>query len=353
MTATPKPFTVAVVQAAPVFLDREATVAKACALIADAAARGAKLVVLPEAFIPAYPAWVWFLPMTRRAEIIALYRELVENAVDVPGPVTEALGAAARAAGAWVAIGVNERNSASSASTLYNTILMFDDQGSLVEHRRKLMPTGAERMVWSPGAPVPIRVHDTPLGRLGGLLCWENYMPLARFSLYEQNMQVLIAPTWDKSDPWIATMRHIAREGRVYVIGCCQALHRDQVPNRYAFKSLAPADLLWLNNGNSLVVDPEGAIVAGPLSEKEGTLLVEIDPGKTAGSRWIFDAVGHYNRPDLFGFKVHGAAESAPEKRGAPRKPAKTRSASRPKVKTRKPTPARRTARRVAAKRPR
>jgi len=330
---TSKPFLAAAVQAAPVFLDRTATVEKACALIADAGARGAKLIVLPETFVPAYPAWVWFLPLTRRPEISQLYRELVENSVDVPGPDVDRLGAAAREAGAWVAIGVNERNAGRSGTTLYNTLLLFDDSGRLIERHRKLMPTGGERMAWTPGEPVPLKVHDTPCGRLGQLICWENYMPLARYALYEQGAQVHLAPTWDKSDQWLASMRHIAREGRVFVISVCQALHRDHIPDRYKFKDTFPAGLEWVNVGNSLIVDPDGVVLAGPCEAREEILLAEIDPGKASGSRWIFDAAGHYDRPDLFVFAQRGAEATAPGSDGAAaeRKPARAERASRPR----------------------
>jgi len=328
-----KPFLAAAVQAAPVFLDRAATVEKACALIADAGARGAKLIVLPETFVPAYPAWVWFLPLTRRPEISQLYRELVENSVDVPGPDVDRLGAAAREAGAWVAIGVNERNAGRSGTTLYNTLLLFDDSGRLIERHRKLMPTGGERMVWTPGEPVPLKVHDTPLGRLGQLICWENYMPLARYALYEQGAQIHLAPTWDKSDQWLASMRHIAREGRVFVISVCQALHRDHVPDRYKFKDTFPSGLEWVNVGNSLIVDPDGVVLAGPCEAREEILLAEIDPGKASGSRWIFDAAGHYDRPDLFSFSQRGADAPGPLTNGESprRRPARAERASRPR----------------------
>lgn len=319
---TPKPFLAAAVQAAPVFLDRAATVDKACALIAEAAANGARFIVLPEAFIPAYPAWVWYLPLTRRNDVASLYRTLVEQSVDVPGPEVARLGAAARAAGAWVAVGVDERNTGHSGTTLYNTLLLFDDQGRLVEWHRKLMPTGGERMVWSVGEAVPLQVHDTPYGRVGQLICWENYMPLARFALYEQGAQIHLAPTWDKSDQWIASMRHIAREGRLFVISVCQVLHRDMVPDHFPFKDALPEGLEWLNVGNSMIVDPDGNVLAGPCEAKEEILYAEIDAGKTAGSRWIFDAAGHYNRPDLFTFSQRGAGVPAAAEAEAAEPPA-------------------------------
>jgi nitrilase len=297
-------FLAAAVQASPVFLEREPTIDKACALIANAARAGAKLIVLPEAFVPGYPAWVWYLPLTRRADIAMLYRALVDNSVSVPGPEVERLGQAAREARAWVAIGVNERNVMKSGTTLYNTLLVFDDTGRLVERRRKLMPTGGERMVWAAGEPVVPQVHDTPFGRMSGLICWENYMPLARQAVYLGGTQIYLAPTWDKSDMWLASMRHIAREGRVFVIGCCQAIHRDQIPDRWPFKDVLPENLDWVNVGNSVMVDPEGTVIAGPLAEKEGLVTAEIDPGRATGSRWIFDAAGHYDRPDLFELRI-------------------------------------------------
>jgi nitrilase len=347
MSSSPKPFLAAAVQAASVFLDRDATLDKSCDLIAQAGLKGAKLIVLPEAMIPGYPAWVWSLPLSRRPEVIALHREMVENAVDVPGPVTEELGRAARAAGAWVAIGVDERDSHLSRTTLYNTLLIFNDRGDLVDARRKLMPTGGERMVWALGEAIVPKVFDTPLGRLGGLLCWENYMPLVRHSLYEQGAQVHVAPTWDSSEQWIASMRHIAREGRMYVIGVCQAVRRDAIPDRFKFKDTIPPERTWINPGNSLIVDPEGLVVAGPLAEKEDILYAEIDPGRCAGSRWIFDAAGHYNRPDLFTLVVRGGAAASGDGSGVrPRSSVRAKRAAP----VRAPRPIRRRKRRATAK---
>jgi nitrilase len=315
MSAMPRPFIAAAVQATPVFMDREGSTDKACALIAEAAAKGAELIVLPEAFIPSYPSWVWVLPITERAEVAALHRLMVEQAVQVPGPVTERLGAAARAARAWVAVVVDESG---PAGTIFNTLLLFDSDGNLVESRRKLMPTGAERLIWKAGEPVAPRVHDTPLGRVGGLLCWENYMPLARYALYREGLQVLVSPTWDRADAWVASMRHIAREGRTFVIGCCQVVRRDDIPDTRPFKRYVP-DKEWLNDGNSVIVDPDGALLAGPLTAREGILTAEIDPGRTLGSRWIFDSVGHYQRDDVFEFGIRGATPASSDGATAPR----------------------------------
>ncbi|TMQ72186.1 MAG: carbon-nitrogen hydrolase family protein [Candidatus Eisenbacteria bacterium] len=332
-------FRAAAVQAAPVFLDRDATIEKACDLIADAAREGARLIVLPEAFVPAYPAWVWVLPLTRRAEIAQLYAELVSQSIAVPGPETERLAAAARAARAFVTIGVNERNDQASRTTLFNTLLMFDDEGRLRRRHRKLMATGGERMVWAASQEADLVVEDTPLGRLSGLICWENYMPLARYALYAQGAEVHVAPTWDRSEQWLATLRHVAREGRAWVIGCCQALHRSGVPARYAFLNAFPPGTEWINPGNSAIVDPEGLVVAGPLEAREGILHAEIEPGRAQGSRWIFDAAGHYSRSDLFTFAVNDGAQASV---AAPRAKAKMRrrakSAARSRARARRGT---------------
>ena len=285
--------------------------------------------MLPETFIPTYPSWIWVLPLTRRAEWSALHGELIANAVTVPGPETQALGAAAKAANAWVAIGINELNDTSRGS-LYNTLLLFGPDGTLLSRHRKLMPTGTERLVWTRSEVADLRVFDTDLGRLSGLICWENYMPLARYALYAQGAQVHMAPTWDKSDQWLATMRHVAREGRAYVIGCCSAVRRSDVPERYAFRELFGSE--WLNTGNSLIVDPEGSVIAGPLEKQEGILLAEIDPAMASGSRWLFDAAGHYDRPDLFtfGVKEPAPAPSAPALSPSPTRAARPRPKARP-----------------------
>ena len=299
------PFLIAAVQAAPVFLDREATLQKACDLIREAAAGGARLVVFPEAFLPAYPFWIWFIPAGRTAVLRSLYADLLDNAVAVPGEETVRLGEVARETGVYVAIGINERNVEASGTTLYNSILYLGPDGSIVGTHRKLVPTSGERLVHAQGDGSTLGVYDLPIGRLGGLICWENYMPLARFSLYAAGIELYVAPTWDRGEPWISTLRHIAKEGRVYVIGCCTALHLEQIPERYGFlREYLPPDLEWINPGGSSIVDPDGKFVVEPVREREEILYAEIEPTNLRGPRWQLDVAGHYGRPDIFQLSV-------------------------------------------------
>ncbi|GIV62138.1 carbon-nitrogen hydrolase family protein [Rhodocaloribacter litoris] len=299
------PFRVAAVQAAPVFLDRDATVARACDLIAEAARAGARLVVFPECFIPTYPFWVWFIPPYRTADLRALYAELLDNAVVVPGPVTERLGEAAREAGVHVVMGINEINVETSGTTLYNTLLFIDDTGRLLGKHRKLIPTAAERLVHGMGDGSTLGVYETPFGRLGGLICWEMYMPLARYALYGWGTEILVAPTWDRGEPWISTLRHTAKEGRVYVVGCCTAMHRNAIPDRYAFKQDFLPDVTWINPGDSAIVDPDGKFVVEPVRECETILYADLEPSRVTGPRFQLDVAGHYARPDIFELKIH------------------------------------------------
>jgi len=307
MAAKEAPFTVAAVQAAPVFLDREATIEKAGDLIAEAAKAGAKVIVFPEAFVPTYPDWVWVVPGGQSGMHRELYGELLDQSVAVPSAATEKLGKAAKAAGAYVVIGVNERNVEASGSSLYNTLLYFGPDGKLLGRHRKLMPTSAERLVWAAGAGDTLEVYDTPYGKLGGLICWENYMPLARYAMYAWGTQIYVAPTWDSGDTWLPTLQHIAKEGRVVVIGCCIAMQRKDIPDRYDFKKLygEGGDEAWVNVGNSAIVDPDGHIIVGPAVETQEILYAEIEPRKLLEPRYWFDAAGHYGRPDVFQLTVN------------------------------------------------
>jgi nitrilase len=308
MMHTPEPnanFTIAAVQAAPVFLDRDATIAKACDLIVEAAGNGAKLIAFPESYIPTYPDWVWAIPAGEERLLGELYAELLEQSVAIPSPATERLCAAARAAGAYVAIGLSERNVEASGGSMYNSLLYIDPHGQIVGKHRKLVPTGGERLVWAQGDGSTLGVYDTSLGRLGGLICWENYMPLARYALYAWGVQLYVAATWDRGEPWLSTLRHIAKEGRVYVLGCGMALRAADIPDRYELKQRFYAGTAeWIKVGDSAIVDPDGQLLAGPLREQEGILYAEVDPRRMRGSKWMLDVAGHYARPDVFQLSV-------------------------------------------------
>jgi len=309
MSASEAPFTVAAVQASPIFLDREATVEKACALITQAAAAGAKIVVFPESFIPAYPDWVWAVPAGEEGLLSELYAELLANAVAIPSPATDQLCDAAKRAGVYVVMGISERNIEASGASLYNTLLYIDPEGAILGKHRKLVPTGGERLVWAQGDGSTLGVYETPFGVLSGLICWENYMPLARYTLYAWGTQIYVAATWDRGQPWLSTLRHIAKEGRVYVLGCGMALRTSDLPDRLALKQRFYADAgEWINRGDSAIVSPDGAYLAGPVREREEILYAELDSRQMRGPKWMLDVAGHYGRPDVFELTVRTAA---------------------------------------------
>jgi nitrilase len=294
---------VAAVQAAYVLMDQQATLAKSIDLFGRAAAQGAQIVVFPEVFIPGTPIWIDSVPIwDGDAEWYAM---LVENAVVVPGPVTEALGAAARDAAAYLVIGVDEREP--HGSTIYNTTLYVGPDGTLLGKHRKLVPTGSERTVWGMGDGSTLPVIDTGFGRLSGLTCWENYMPLARFHLYAQGVDIWTAPTLARGDAWIATMRHIAREGRCFVVGVNPCLHVDQIPAGFPHRDRLwnrERNGEWVEPGNSVIIDPSGEVLAGPAREQETILTADIDVAAVHAARRFFDPTGHYHRPDVFQLTV-------------------------------------------------
>lgn len=287
-------------------MDLEATVEKSCRLIEEAASGGARLAVFPEAFLPGYPLWVWFIPSGHTHPLRELYSELHRNSVSIPGPVTERLGQAAADCGIAVAIGVNERNTEGSDATLYNTLLYLGPDGRILGRHRKFVPTAGERLVWAQGDGSDLAVYELPFGRVGGLICWENYMPLARYTLCAWGEQIHVAPTWDRGEPWISSMRHIGKESRCFVLGVCQPFHVDHIPDRMSFKAayLNGAEG-WLNPGLSVIVDPDGKIVAGPLKEAEEILYADVAPDQLVGPRWQLDMAGHYARPDVFELRFH------------------------------------------------
>ncbi len=302
MSYTLPRFKAAVVQAAPVLFDREATVGKVRQWAAKAAAEGAQLVLFPEAYIPCYPRGLGFgVVVGARSPAGRLtWQRYWANAVDVPGPTTDALGEVAREFALHLAIGVIERDSEFSGGTLYCTLLYFGPDGRLLGKHRKLKPTGAERLIWGEGDGSTLTVLDTALGKVGGLICWENYMPLARMAMYGKGVQVYLAPTADQRDTWQATLRHIACEGRCFVLGC----------NQFVTKDMYPADLVGLEDltdqpelicrGGSAIVSPLGEYLAGPSFDEETLLVAELDLAEVARARFDFDAVGHYARPDVF-----------------------------------------------------
>jgi nitrilase len=298
MSTTGSPALVAAVQAAPVFLDRDATIAKVATLTKEAVAAGARLVAFPEGFVPTYPDWVWRTTPWADGE---WYARWIDQCVDVPGPACDAIGDIARENETYLAVPVNERD----GGTVYNTILYFGPDGTRLGKHRKLVATGGERLAWGMGDGSTLPVFDTPFGRLGGLICWENYMPLARAAMYEQGVDILLAPTWDNSDVWVSSMRHIAKEGRCYVLGITSCLRASDVPADIPGRDAiyAGADD-WMSRGNTVIVDPYGHILAGPISETEGILYAEVDVATVRKSRREFDVVGHYARPDVFRLSV-------------------------------------------------
>jgi len=301
---------IAAAQLSPLFLNKKKTVEKACAAISEAGKNGAKLVVFPEAFIAGYPDWIWLIPNGKGAELDQLYVKLVESAVSIPDESTAKLCKAARSANINVVMGMHEINSETSSTSLYNCLLFIDEHGEILGKHRKLIPTGGERLIWAQGDGSTLAAYDTSVGKLAGLICWENYMPLARNAVYECGTQVLAAPTWDKSANWIISMQHVAREGGLFVVSTCMTLRMNDIPDDYEFKRLYPAGKEWINTGNSCIVGPNGEILAGPSEAEEHILYAEIDLQKIVAAKRMFDAVGHYARPDVFDFSVAGKGKS-------------------------------------------
>ncbi len=297
---------VAAVQATPVFLDLEATLAKALDLVSDAVRQGATIVVFPEAFLSGYPFWLWGSDPSVEQEAFAA---LWDSAIDVPGPVVARLSEEAAAHGVTIVIGVNERESQWGRATLYNTLLTFGPDGVLADHHRKLVPTYKERTIWGAGDGSSLSVQEVGDVRLSGLICWENFMPLARYAQYAQGTQLHIAATVDSSPSWGSLMRTIAAEGRIYVVGVCQFVARSQFPGHPLLAGFSPeADVL--TGGGSIIVGPGGDVLAGPLEGEEGILTAEIDLGAIVRGKHSLDVTGHYARPDIFRLSVNTAPTS-------------------------------------------
>jgi nitrilase len=298
------PITAACVQAEPVVFDRDATIERLAERTAEAAAAGASLVVFPEAFVPAYPSSVWAKALAGwgdpRAK--AAFARLAEQSVAVPGPDSDRMGDAARESGVWLAVGVTELDPA-RPGTLYNTLLGYGPDGALALHHRKLVPTNHERLVWGPGDGAGLRAIETPIGRIGGLICWENYMPLARFALYESGVEIYLASTADDGDEWQATLVHLARESRAFVVSPSHFQRVSAYPEDFPLRDeLAGKDVI--GRGGSAILGPDGAYLAGPLYDEEGILYAELDPARLFEERQRFDPAGHYHRPDVLSLTV-------------------------------------------------
>ncbi len=298
---------VAAVQHMPVFLDRKASVAKACELIAEAGKQGARLAVFPEAFLSGYPCWVWKVAAGETKIIESLHAELLESSIAIGDEWTDQLCQAAKEAGVFVVMGLNERDPEFSNATLYNSLLYIGDDGAILGRHRKLIPTSGERIVWGRGDGSTLDVFDLSIGRLGGLICWENYMPLARYTMFAAGVQIYVAPTWDSGDAWLSTLKHIAVEGRCFVIGCCSAVSKESIPERYEFRDRFGD---WINAGNSAIVNPRGKIIAGPATKEETILYAECDLEEVHRMKWEMDTAGHYARPDVFKLQVNRSPQN-------------------------------------------
>lgn len=301
-------FKAAVVQAASQPVDPRGSAAKAAALIEEAAGSGAKLIVFPEAFIGGYPKGNSFgTPVgMRKPEGRDAYRRYHEAAIDLDGEEVAVIAEATARTGAFVVVGVIERE----AGTLYCTALFFDGERGLVAKHRKLMPTGAERLIWGFGDGSTLPVIETPLGRIGAVICWENYMPMLRMAMYDQGVTLYCAPTADDRDSWPATMRHVALEGRCYVLSACQYVTRGAYPEDFEC-ALGDAPETVLMRGGSMIVAPLGEILAGPHYEGETILYADIEPDAVIRGKYDFDVVGHYSRPDVFSLSVNTARQRA------------------------------------------
>ncbi|MFO1217169.1 MAG: carbon-nitrogen hydrolase family protein [Burkholderiaceae bacterium] len=299
---------VAVVQAGAVPFDTQACVDKAVALIGRAAAQGAKVIVFPEAFIVGYPKGMSYGLVIGARDPVGReeFRVYLEAAIEVPGPETQRLGEAAAAHGAYVVMGVIERE----GGTCYCTALFFGPDGQLLGKHRKLMPTALERMIWGFGDGSTLTAVDSPYGRIGSVICWENYMPMLRMAMYAKNVALYCAPTADDRDTWLPSMQHVALEGRCFVLTACQVLRKGDFPAHVRVSLGDSADAL-LMRGGSAIVSPLGKVLAGPVFGEETILAAELDLAEIGRGKFDFDVVGHYSRPDVFQLLVNEAPMAA------------------------------------------
>ena len=297
---------IAVVQLPSVLLDREGSIDRALSAVDEAVSNGAQLVIFPEVFIPGYPVWIWRLrPGTDMDLAEKLHNLLLLNAVSLERHDLQRLCDTARRHHVTLVCGVNERDHEFSRATLYNTVVVIGPEGEMLNRHRKLVPTDPERMVWGLGDATGLKGVETPSGRIGVLICWENFMPLARYALYAQGVEIYIAPTYDSGEGWIGTLQHIAREGCSWVVGCGTALRARDIPDTFPEKArLYPDPEEWVNPGDSVVVAPGGDIVSGPMRQEQGILYADIALELVGIAHRRLDVVGHYARPDIFHLRV-------------------------------------------------
>jgi nitrilase len=298
---------IAIVQEPPVVLDRAGTLARAVEALGKAAQAGAELVVFPETYIPGYPVWIWRLRPGEDGRVFRdTYKRLLANAIDLAAGDLAPLQEAAGKHKVTVVVGYHERDADFGRTTLYNGLAVIGPDGQILNRHRKLMPTNPERMVWGLGDASGLRVVETPVGRLGALICWENLMPLSRYALYGDGVQIYCAPTYDSGDVWIASLQHIAREGGCWVLGAGAALRGADLPTDFPERArLFPDGDEWINPGDSVVVAPGGRIVAGPMRRETGLLFADIDLAAIGPARGGLDVVGHYSRPDVFQLTIN------------------------------------------------
>jgi nitrilase len=289
---------VACVQTESVYFDRAATIDKIDRLAEEIGANGARLALFPEAFIPVYPSsrWARHFAGWDGGNPQPLYSRLARESLEIPGPDSDRLAEIARTRGLWVAVGANELE----RGTIYNSLLVYSPSGELALHHRKLMPTNHERLVWGLGDATGLETIQTDAGKVGGLICWENMMPLARFALYQTGVEIYLAPTADDSESWHDSIRHIAREARAFVLSSCVFARASSYPDDVP---LADGDEL-VGRGGSAILGPDGSYLAGPLWDEEGVLYAELDPELLYAARQRFDPAGHYHRPDVFRLEV-------------------------------------------------
>lgn len=303
---------VGLIQDNPVFFNLEETVRKVERLTEKYAAEGCELIVFPESFIPGYPRGFDFGAVigSRTREGRELYATYHENSLDLKGKHLKRLEKLSKELGVYLVMGATEKEQVNSS--LFCSMLYISPKEGLLGVHRKIKPTGTERLVWAEADGSSLVTFDTSIGRLGGLICWENYMPLARMSMYQKGLDIYIAPTADAREQWVATMRHVALEGRCFVLGCNQYFTRSMYPE--AFKELVDPSKEEICPGGSLIVSPLGEIIEGPLFGSEGALIAELDLREIPASRLDFDVNGHYNRKDIFTFEAKGQPETKTEK---------------------------------------